>query len=163
MTEVVLCRISLGCAILLLFALFGDRTVWVKGHTTATDAAGYGIVATIAGVLALAALAFALWARPRLVLATLGTFMAAMAFVLAAAFAGLDVWARLQGKVWTYAAMTMSAPDARQTVYLAFGPPIFMTIAAIGAIASLGLAAEWAHQRAALPGNGYESRRLNRV
>lgn len=154
MAETVLRRIALGCAILLLFALCGGRTVWVQGNTTATDAAGYGIVATFSGVLALAALAFASWVRPRLLLPLLGAVMATAAFVLASVFAGLDVWARVQGQVWTYASMTMSPPEPGVTVYPAFGPPIFMTIAATGAIASLGLAMKWVRQQPALPHNG---------
>jgi hypothetical protein len=143
MIEIVLRRIALGCATLLLLSLFGGRTTWVQGHNTSTDAAGYGIVTTFAGVLALASLAFAAWTRPRLVLPILGVFVATAAFILAAVFARLDVWARLQGQVWTYAAMTISAPEGEWTVYLAPGPPIFMTIAALGAIASLGLAVAW--------------------
>lgn len=93
----------------------------------------------------------------------LGTLIAAAAFVLAAVVTGLDVWARLQGQVWTYAAMTMKPPDLGWTGYPAVGPPIFMTIDAIGTIASLGLALEWVPKQIALPSTGYESRRLNRV
>jgi hypothetical protein len=73
----------------------------------------------------------------------LGALIAAAAFVLAFICAGLDVWARLQGQVWTYAAMTMSHPNPRETIYPVAGPPVFMTIAAIGAVASLGLVVEW--------------------
>ncbi len=142
--EHVLRRIAVGCAIVLLFAPLGGRTTWVKGHVTATDAAGYIIVAILSGVVALAALALAFRSRPRLVLPVLGTLTAISAFGLTVVAAGVDVVARWQGQVWIYAGWSIAEDMGRKwTVYPAWGPPFFTLAALIGAAASLVLAISW--------------------
>jgi hypothetical protein len=90
-TEIVLRRVALGCAIVLLFGPLGGRTIWVDGHTTGTDAAVYNVVALVFGVVALAALAIAFWASPRLVVPALGALVAIAAFGLTAYVSGVYV------------------------------------------------------------------------
>jgi hypothetical protein len=146
-TEIVPRRVAIGCAIFLLFGPLGGRTMWVQGRTTATDAAGYNVVALLSGVVVLAALGVALWARPRVVLPLLGALVAVAAFVLTAYVCGVDVWARLQGQVWVYASWSISEGTGRNsTVYPAWGPPFFALAALIGATASLVLAISWLRQ-----------------
>lgn len=143
--ETVLDRIAVGCAIFLLFAPLGGRTMWVSKTSTATDAAGYNVVAVLAGIVALAALAVALWMRPQeVILPVLGTLVAAAAFGISAYVSGVDVWARLHGQVWSYAGWTASAAvRTKSTVYPAWGPPFFTAAALLGAIATLSLAILW--------------------
>jgi hypothetical protein len=146
-TEIVLRRVAIGCAVFLLFGPLGGRTMWVGGHTTATDAAGYNMVALLCGVVVLAALAVALWMRERQTraLPALGALVAVAAFGLTAYVSGIYVWARLQGQVWGYAGWSISEGmvGRNETVYPASGPPFFTLAALIGAVATLALAVGW--------------------
>jgi hypothetical protein len=144
--ESTLRRIVIGCAIFLLFGPVGGRTMWVGGHTTSTDAAGYNVVALLCGVVALAALAIALWMRERQMsaLPALGALVAVAAFGLTAYVSGVYVWARMQGQVWVYAGWSISEGMVRnETVYPAWGPPFFTLAALVGAVSALALAVSW--------------------
>ncbi|MCC6312602.1 MAG: hypothetical protein IT337_01215 [Thermomicrobiales bacterium] len=140
--------VATGCAVVLLFGPLGGRTTWeaVRGTSSATDAGGYNAVAVFSGVVALAALGFALWARPRPVLPLLGAAVAVAAFGLTAYAAGVFVVARLRGGVWVYACWCFEGLRDGWTVAPAPGPPFFALAALVGAIASLALAASWLRQ-----------------
>lgn len=143
-TEHMLHRVAIGCAIFMLFGPIGGRTTWVKGHSTATDAAVYNVAALLSGVVVLAALAVAFWARPRLVLPVLGALVAVAVFGLTAYVSAVYVWARMQGEVWVYAGWSISEGMGRKwTVYPAWGPPFFTLAALIGAVSTLAFAIRW--------------------
>lgn len=145
-TETALRRIALGCAIFMLFGPVGGRTTWVEGNRggTTTDAAGYNLAALVSGVVALAALALALYLRPRVVLPVLGAAVAIAAFALTIVASGVYVWALLQGEIWFYGAGGFAEGMCRKcTVHPAWGPPFFALAALIGALASLALAVGW--------------------
>ncbi len=146
-TEAVPRRVAFACAIFLLFGPVGGRTTWVRGHTTATDAAGFNVVALLSGVVAIAALACALGARPRVVLPVLGAVVAIASFGLTAYVSGVYVWARMQGQVWSFAGWNMSEGMGRKwTLYPAPGPPFFTLAALVGVAATLALAIGWLRQ-----------------
>lgn len=147
-TENILRWVAIGCAIVLLFGPLGGRTTWVGGHTIATDAGIYNVVALLCGVVALAALGVAFWARPRVVLPVLGALVAVAAFGFTAYVSGVYVWARLQGEVWIYAGWSISEGTGRnETIHPAWGPPFFALAALIGALATLVLAFGWLRLR----------------
>jgi len=141
-------RVAIGCAIFLLLGPLGGRTTWeeVRGTSSATDAGAYNAVAVFSGVVALAALGSALWARPRPVLPLLGAAAAVAAFGLTAYAAGVFVVARLQGGIWVYACWCFERLHDGWTVTPAPGPPFFALAALVGAIASLALAVSWLRQ-----------------
>jgi hypothetical protein len=141
-------RIALGCGFFLLFGPIGGRTTWVgrNGSYTA-DAMGYNMTALFSGVVAIAALAFAFWARPRVILTLLGIVAALAAFGLSVLASGVYVWARLQGEVWMYAIGGFAGkPGRNDTLHYAPGPPFFALAAIIGAVATLVLAITWLRQ-----------------
>ena len=138
--------VAMCCAIFLLLGPVGGRTTWVSRTTTATDAAGYNAVAVFSGVVALATLYLAGWARSRLIplaLPVLGAVAALAAFALTVVVAGVYVVARLQGGIWVYAGWTFERLGEGTTVYPAPGPPFFAFAALVGAVASLALAITW--------------------
>jgi hypothetical protein len=140
-------RIALGCGFFLLLGPLGGRTMWVGRNQINTDAAVYNVAALLSGVVALAALAVAFWARPRLVLPVLSALAALAAFGLTAYVSGVYVWARMQGQVWVYAGWSISeGMGSKWTVHPAWGPPFFTLAALIGAVATLGLASAWLRQ-----------------
>lgn len=129
----------------MLVGVFGGRTTWVDGHTTATDAAGYNLAAFVTCVVALLALGIALNVRSRVVVPTLAALVAAAAFFLSVLASGVYLWARWQGEIWMYATGKFSAPLGNgETVSLAWGPTFVTPIAAIGMVACIGLAIIWA-------------------
>jgi hypothetical protein len=165
--EVVLGLVPLGCAIFLLFGPVADRTSWTSGSTTITDAAAYNVAALFSGVLALAALGVAFWARPRVILPVLSAAVAIAAFGLTAYVAGIYWLARLQGEVLDYGAggtkekvypasgqpffpqrgtLITEIGGEQWRVYPAAGPPFFATAAIIGAVSTLVLAISWLRQ-----------------
>lgn len=141
-------RFAIGCAILLLFAPLGGRTVWepIRGSGSATDAGGYNAIAVFSGVVVLAALGFARWGRPRLVLPLVGAAVATVAFGLTLYATGVYVVARLQGGIWIYACWCFEELSSSTTVTPAPGPPIFALVALVGAVATLALAIAWLRQ-----------------
>jgi hypothetical protein len=158
-TENALRWVAIGCAMFMFFAPFGGRTMWVKGHTTATDAGIYNAAAILSGVVALAALAVAFWLRPRVVLSVLAAVAAVAAFGLTAYVSGVYVWARMQGQMWVYGGWSISEGMGRKwTVYPAWGPPVFATAALIGVVSALALAVLWLRQPIGA-GNDLEERR----
>lgn len=141
-------RVAIGCAVILLLGPLGGRTTWeaVRGTSSATDAGGYNAIAVFSGVAALAALGFALWARPRPVLPLLGVAVAVVAFVLTVYATGVFVVARLQGGIWVYACWCFEDLHPGWTVTPAPGPPFFALTSLVGAIASVILATFWLRQ-----------------
>lgn len=138
--ELALHRIVICCAVMLLFAPLSGRTTWVKGNVTAIDAAGYNIAAVISGIVALSAIAIAMRMRQNVVVSALALSMATVAFFFTLLAAGVDVWARMQGQVWSYAGGSMSRPQRGWTVYPTLGPPIFVVVAPIGILSTISLA-----------------------
>lgn len=121
-----------------------DRTTYAKrnGLGVLTDAAGYNMVAFLSGVVALGALAFVVWARPRVLLMVLGVAGAVAAFGLTVYMSGIAVWARFQGEVWFYGTGSYAADAAdmgrrRVTLDPADDPYFFAAVALVGAIASV--------------------------
>lgn len=105
LTETLLCRVALACAFLMLLGPVADRTMWVnkRGFAGTIDAAGYNMAALLSGIVAICALAFADWARPRAVVPMLlGVAGAIAAFGLTVWVSGVAVLARVQGEVWFY-------------------------------------------------------------
>jgi hypothetical protein len=141
--EILLRRVAIGCAIFMLFGPVADRTTWVnkRGGTIATDAAGYNMAALVSGAVALAALGFAFWARPRVVLPVLGVAFAIAAFGLTVVVSGLYGLVRLRGEVLFYGASEVIADGPR--VNPAIGPPFFATAALIGAVSTVALGVGW--------------------
>lgn len=141
-------RAAVVCAVLLLLGPFGGRTTWeaVQGSSAATDAGGYNAIVVAAGVAALIALGFAHWARPGRVLSLLGMATAVTAFGLGVYATAVFVVARWQGGIWVYACWCYAAVSPGWTVTPAPGPPIFMVVALVGAIASVVLAVSWMRQ-----------------
>ena len=138
--------VAMGCGIFLLFGPIGGRTTWVEANSTTTDAAGYNAVAVLSGVVALAALGFANWARPRMIpvaLPVLGAVAAAAAFGLTVVTAGVYVVARLRGQVYFYGIGEFSDIGRNETVYPPPGPPFFALAAFVGFLASLALTITW--------------------
>lgn len=144
-TGIVLRRIAIGCAIVLLCGPLGGRTTWEKGHVTATDAAGYNVVALLSGVVALTALGVAFWTRPRFVLPVLGALVAVAAFGLTAYVSGIDVLARTRGEVYLYGVGEFMRVTAK--VNPAIAPPFFAFAAVVGAVSAFALAVSWIRQR----------------
>lgn len=148
MDERILGRIALWSGFLMLFGVLSDRSSWVQGgfksQSITTDAAGYNIVATLSGVIALVALAIALNTRPRAVIPVLSLLPALAAFVLSIYVSGLSVWARLQGEIWFYGTWSFAEDVGKKEIaYPARGPFIFPFLAVLGALATLGLALIW--------------------
>lgn len=150
--ETVLWRVALGCSFLMLLGPMADRTTYAKrsGFVFITDAAGYNIVALLSGVVALGALGFAAWARPRVFLTALALAGAVAAFGLTVFMSGLAVSARFQGEVWFYGTDSYATDAAemgrRVTIDAADGPYFFVAAALLGAIATLGLGVMWLRQ-----------------
>lgn len=146
--DLILGRIALWCGFLMLFGILSDRSSWVQGgfksQSITTDAAGYNIVATFSGIIALVALAIALNTRPRVVIPVLGLLPALAAFVLSIYVSGLSVWARLQGEIWFYGTGSFAEDVGKNEIaYPARGVFIFTFLAVLGALATLGLALTW--------------------
>lgn len=148
LNDLVLGRIALWSGGLMLFGVVSDRSSWArasfKSPDTTTDAAVYNIVASGSGVVALIALAVALNTRPRVVLPILSLLPALAAFGLSIFVSGLGVWARLQGEIWLYAAGAFAGDLGEEWVaHPARGPFLFTFLAALGALATLGLMLAW--------------------
>jgi hypothetical protein len=139
-TENVLRWIAIGCAVFLLLGPFGGRTAWGRGSPTTMDSAGYNFAALGSGVVALAALGVAFWARPRVVVPLLGAAVAMAAFGLTAYVSGTYWLALSRGEALLEGRFAM--PE-KMTVFPAWGPPFFATAALFGAISALALAVLW--------------------
>ncbi len=123
--------------------------MWLSrnGSVNMVDAAAYNMATLLSGIVALGALVFADWARPRVVPMLLGVAGAIAAFGLTAFVSGIFVLARLQEEVWFYGAGSYAGdPGRKQTIVPADGPYFFAIAALVGAIATLGLAIIWLRQ-----------------
>lgn len=151
--EPMLRRIAIGCAILLLFAPLGGRTMWVlnanlyEGYNINTDSAGYNVGAVFAGIVAVAVLAFAFRMRPRMVLPLLGAAVAVSVFTLSA-LASAVTWQDMANfDVLPNGTVVDLDVGPEWAVYPAWGPPFFTMFAVVGAASTLALAIGWLWQR----------------
>lgn len=147
-TRDVLRWIAIVCGGLLLLAPLGGRTTWeaTRGRSFATDAGGYNAIAVVSGMMVLVALLVATGeSRPRW-LALPGALVVFGAFVLTVYATGVFVAARWRGEVWVYACWCAQPLPADAIVTPAPGPPVFLVVALIGAIAALGLTVRWARE-----------------
>lgn len=144
--EDILRRLAIGCAVFMLFGPLGGRTMRVGPHQVGTDAGIYNVVAVFSGIVVLAFLAFALWARERdwRALPALSALISSAAFALSVFASGVFVWARWRGEVWSYAGWSFTGgPGRNETLHLPWGPPFFTLAAFVGAVTCLGLAITW--------------------
>ncbi|MFN8593479.1 MAG: hypothetical protein U0031_18630 [Thermomicrobiales bacterium] len=139
--------LAFGSAVFLLFGIFGDRTTEVtesySEYSRSTDAAGYNIAATFAGMMIIVCLSIAVWQRPRIVIPTLSALLATAAFALSIFASGIFILARSRGEIFSYASGTSLTPKRWDGVYPAVGPFVFAPVSVIGAIATLVLIVIW--------------------
>lgn len=147
MTETILRRVAITCAILMLFGVMGDRTTWIRLNRhgqTITDGAGYNLFASLAGIVVLISLATALNTRPRPGIPLMSLLVTFAAFGFSAFYSGAGVWARLQGEVWAYGVDAFAKDlGPKWAVYPANGPYVFTSIAILGALVTIGLGTTW--------------------
>lgn len=139
-SESTLGGIAFACAIFLLFGMLSDRTTIVhrKGGTS-TDAGGYNAAATFSGLVAVPTLAVAIWGRWRAVRVLAG-MLARAAFRLTISASGIYTLARLQGHISLYGTGDAIVAGAKEILHSAKGPPVFATVALIGAVATIAMA-----------------------
>ena len=139
-TEKVLWQFAVVCAVLLLFAPLAPRTTWSaddaapRGNPSSIrDAAGWDMVAPLAGIVAIVGLVTGFLTRPRVVVPVIGAAVATIAFA---------VTARAAGEYWLD--LLRGAPFMPDfTTYPAPGPPFFAVIATAATGFALVLTISW--------------------
>ena len=141
-TENVLWQCTLVCAFLLLCAPFTPRTTWSadaaapRGNPSSIrDAAGWDMVAPLAGIVAIVGLVAGVLTRPRVVVPVVGAAVATIAFAVTARAAGQYWLDLLRGAPFMPDFTTQPAP----------GPPFFAIIATVATGFALVLTVSWLH------------------
>jgi hypothetical protein len=139
-TERVLWQFAVVYAVLLLFAPLTPRTTWSADETlprgnpsSVRDAAGWDMVAPIAGVVAIVGLVAGYLSRPLVIVPVIGAAIATTAFAVAARAAGTYWLDLLRGAPFM--------PDF--TMYPAPGPPFFAIVATVATGFALVLMVSW--------------------
>ena len=143
--EAVLLCVAYGCAVLLVFALAGERAYIQEGTADAYgrsyDNMPYDFLACLMGIVALVGLSWAVWGWPDRRRVMRGSTATVAAFVLAALVFGFYWWEAFQGIFRIDGDIVDS--NGRGTVVPMFGYRLFALASTAGAVATLILATRW--------------------
>ena len=150
-TEKVLWWLATGCAALLLFAPFTQRTTWLPtrrnvGGGQITEGVGWQAIAALLGIAALVALIVSLRARQRGPIAAGGAAVATIAFVVTAVGMGRH-WIDLMNGV------TSVYPGQGWALHPAPLVPGFALVAAAGTVIAFALTIHWLRPTAGIGAN----------